>query len=109
MPIPNDKLQYVAFSSNFNYENVHMKSNFNTTLGAAETTIAHNLGYAPYARVWSGWGAAFQIGAQSPDSDISVIWSVDDTNLYVQAFANNEGSFGSAVTIYYRIYKEQTV
>jgi hypothetical protein len=109
MAIPNDKLQYVAFSSDFNYENIHMKGSITTTLGAAETSVTHGLGYTPYARVWQNWGAAFQIGAQSPTSDISVIWSVDNTKLYVQAFANLEGSFGNSVTLHYRIYKEQNV
>lgn len=105
MAIPTNKLQYVAFSTKFNYEHIQKKGSIATTLGAT-VTVPHGLTYKPYAKVWINWGGGFQHAVQHYNSAVDVIWRTDTTNLIMQPLANTEGSFGQAITLYYRIYKE---
>ncbi len=107
MAIPTSRLPDVAFASEFNYENVHLKGTLATTLDAAPHTIPHNLGYEPLAYVWIEWEGTAYPASQSPYSDINCTFSTDIVNLYITPVAGNEGVFGQAINIYYRIYKEQ--
>lgn len=110
MAIPNDRLQNIAFSSLFRYENVSTKGQRTVELGAAPIAIPHGLGYAPYTQLWVEFPALNYVPANtSVYSPYSILWYVDNNNLYIEAYPNNEGTFGSTIRCHYRIYKEPTV
>lgn len=107
MAIPDANLHKVAFSSQFRYENISVKDNLTYNLGSGAQSIPHGLGYRPYARVWVEFPSTnFTPAVSSPYSPYTIEWWVDETNLYIEAVAGNEGSFGDPINIQYRIYKE---
>ena len=118
MSIPVANYKKIAFSSQFRYMNISSKGTAtatipNTAFTDGTVTVAHNLGYNPFFRVFiqfPGDSKVFSVGsgpntyALISDYEVDNIHA-DSTNLYVSLFKNSAG--GGTFTVYYRIYKEQ--
>lgn len=108
MAIPNNKLSGVAFSTDFNYESVHMKGHVDMTMGGT-ASISHGLSYEPYCKLWYLYNGTMFPAGYSAASPLQVIVTPKPFVIELQAFSGIFGTFGNPVTVYYRIYKERAV
>jgi len=112
MTVDNSKL---AFSSAFRYERIALKGHASFSIGSfgfQTYTIVHGLGYAPYVKLYYGFGdgkiypmfagaASYAIGGNQ--------FQVDDISVGTQSItiqAENNDTPTINFTVYYRIYNE---
>lgn len=104
-----------SFSSQFRYEHIAIKDHvsFTTSGGGTNTatiTIAHNLGYIPFFRVFFLFPSdSFYYGSFNGPVQNLGNWQINDinpdsTNLYI-SLTNYTSSVLTGI-IYYRIYAE---
>lgn len=109
-------LSQVAFSSQFRYERIDIKSSqsFSTAGVSVSLTIPHNLGYSPYFRcyvLFSGDDRYYYLTTANPNvfygnSGQAGVegYYADTTNLYCTFDNFTSGTLSG--TFYYRIYAE---
>ena len=115
MTIDRSKL---AFNSQDRYERIEVKGSLAFSNSGYDTfTIAHNLGYIPYCKLFYRFGTAGNIYAMTAgpssylidgisDTQVDNIYA-DSTNIYVKMLVNFGGPWIG--TIYYRVYAEPQV
>lgn len=116
MAIADNKLKYIQFSSEFNYER------FKETLtqaysvgsfGQTTYTIPHNLGYRPFFRIFIVFPSGrLYLGVNGPATYEASSGAqcdnikVDNTNFYV-TMSENDGGGTISGTIYINVYEER--
>jgi hypothetical protein len=115
MAIPTNRLKDIAFSTQFNYGKVGIRSHIDFNINTFESktiTISHGLGYRPFFRLWIQVPGSPRIYlmesgpttfGNAPNMQIEGIGS-DNTNIYV-AFGNYGGPLVNG-RVYYRIYED---
>jgi hypothetical protein len=111
-------LSKLAFYSGTRYERTALKSHVAFSLaafGVQTLTVAHNLGYVPYYKLFYAYGDGkyFQMfagnGSYAIDGNGGQVDNIypDSTNIYIELSENNGSPISG--TIYYRIYAEPQV
>lgn len=108
-------LSDINFTSAYRYERIALKGSQTFVVSASSfptETIAHNLGYVPYVKLYYSFGDGkyFPMFAGPSSYDIDGnLFQID--NVYVDT-ANitldleNDNSSSVSITVYYRIYAE---